>query len=66
LNQFQVGALLVDFGLDGGPVAGSSPPPTGLNVETTPWGANATHFVIDDFVQVHTAIRTGLTARVTR
>ncbi len=66
LNQYQVGAILEDGGLDGGPVPGSNPPPTGLNVETTPWGAGATHFTVDDFAQVRTLITTSLQARVTR
>ena len=38
----EAGAWVI--GLDGGPVPDSNPPPTGLDVETTPWGAGATHF----------------------
>jgi len=62
-NQFQVGTL-ADVFLDGGPVADSDPPPTGLNVETTPWGVNATHFVVDDYAQVRSLIETNFAARL--
>jgi hypothetical protein len=65
LNQFQNGTF-GNFGLDGGPVAGSNPAPTGLDVETTAWGAAATHFVVDDYAQVRNLIQTSLTGRVTR
>ena len=50
----------------GGPVPNSNPPPTGLNVETTPWGADATHYNVDDFQQVLDAIKNSLFPRVTR
>jgi len=63
-NQYQVGTL-ADFFLDGGPVPNSDPPPTGLNVETTPWGAGATHFTVDDFVQVRSFIETNIAALLT-
>lgn len=59
-NHYQHGTLFEDFLLDGGPVTDSVPPPTGLDVETTPWGANATHFEIDDFVQVRDFIEMSL------
>lgn len=52
LNHYQHGSLFQDFNLDGGPVPSSNPPPTGLDVETTPWGAGSTHFTVDDYVQV--------------
>ncbi|MCA9243009.1 MAG: hypothetical protein KDA32_03570 [Phycisphaerales bacterium] len=60
LNHYQHGTLLEDFFLDGGPVPNSNPPPTGLDVETTPWGANSTHFTVDDYVQVRSAIELDL------
>jgi hypothetical protein len=63
-NHYQVGTL-ADFFLDGGPVPNSDPAPTGLNVETTPWGSGATHFLVDDYVQVRTFIETNMAARVT-
>jgi hypothetical protein len=63
-NHYQSGSFS-DFFLDGGPVPNSDPPPTGLNVETTPWGAGATHFQVDDFVQVRSFIETNLVSRVT-
>jgi len=65
VNSYQVGTL-ADFFLDGGPVPGSHPPNSGLNVETTAWGAGATHFVVDDFLQVLDYIRTNLLSRVNR
>lgn len=64
-NHYQVGSL-GDFFLDGGPVPDSDPTPTGLNVETTAWGAGATHFQVDDFVQVRTFIQTNLQSRMSR
>jgi hypothetical protein len=66
LNQYQHGVFLEDFGLDGGPVPDSNPPPTGLDVETTEWGQDATHFTVDDFVQVRDLIQTSLQAGVPR
>lgn len=63
-NHFQVGGFS-DFFLDGGPVLNSDPPPTGLNVETTAWGAGATHFQVDDFSQVRGFIEVNLTLRLT-
>jgi len=65
LNHYQHGTI-GDCWLDGGPVPGSNPPPTGLDVETTPWGAGAKHGTIDDFVQVRNAIVNQLTTRVIR
>jgi hypothetical protein len=63
-NQYQVGSL-ADFFLDGGPVPNSDPPASGLNVETTPWGAGATHFVVDDYPQVRSFIETNFTIWLT-
>lgn len=63
-NHYQVGSLS-DFFLDGGPVPSSDPAPTGLNIETTPWGAGATHFLVDDYVQVRTFIESNLVTRLT-
>lgn len=65
LNHYQHGVFFEDLGLDGGPVPDSNPPPTGLDVETTPWGADATHFEVDDFVQVRDLIEVSLIPRVT-
>ncbi|HPF39578.1 MAG TPA: hypothetical protein P5081_02970 [Phycisphaerae bacterium] len=59
-NHYQHGTLFEDFFLDGGPVTNSIPAPTGLDVETTAWGAGCTHFEIDDFVQVRSFIETNL------
>lgn len=56
LNHYQVGNIFQDLGLDGGPVTDSHPAPTGLNVETTAWGAGSTHFQVDDYVQVRDRI----------
>ncbi len=66
LNQYQHGVFFEDLGLDGGPVPDSNPPPTGLDVETTPWGADATHFEIDDFIEVRDLIEASLEPLVTR
>lgn len=65
-NQYQHGTLLEDFYLDGGPVENSYPVPTGLDVETTTWGAGCTHFEIDDFVQVRDLIEACLLPVVPR
>lgn len=65
-NHYQHGTLFQDFFLDGGPVPNSLPPPTGLDVETTPWGANATHFLVDDYSEVVDFILVNLEARVAR
>jgi hypothetical protein len=62
LNHYQEGSFFEDFLLDGGPVPDSNPPPTGLNVETTPWGANSTHFTVDDYLEVRSAIEGDLTS----
>ena len=62
-NHYQRGTL-ADFFLDGGPVVNSIPPPTGLDVETTPWGAGATHFQVDDFIQVREFIEVNLMAEL--
>ncbi len=59
-NHYQHGTLFEDFFLDGGPVANSIPAPTGLDVETTPWGSGCTHFEVDDFVQVRSFIELNL------
>lgn len=59
-NHYQHGTLFDDFFLDGGPVTNSIPPPTGLDVETTPWGATSTHFEIDDYVQVRDFVEVNL------
>ena len=64
LNHYQHGSIFEDLGLDGGPVPYSIPPPTGLDVETTPWGANATHFQVDDFVQVLGLLESSLQAAI--
>ena len=66
LNHYQHGTLFEDFFLDGGPVPNSNPPPTGLDVETTAWGANSTHFTVDDYVQVRSAIESTLGAQLNR
>jgi len=65
VNQYQHGTLAELF-LDGGPIPGSIPPPTGLDVETTVWGAAATHYTVDDFDQVRDLIRNDLIPRVNR
>lgn len=62
-NHYQVGTL-TDFFLDGGPVPNSNPSPTGLNIETTPWGAGSTHFTVDDYVQVRSYIEANLATRL--
>lgn len=59
-NQFQIGTLFEDLFLDGDLVPGSIPPPAGLNVEDTPWGAKVTHFDVDDLLQVRTFIQDDL------
>ncbi len=64
-NQYQRGSF-ADFFLDGGPVPGSDPPPTGLDVETTSWGVGATHFIVDDFMQVRDFILLNLDLRMSR
>lgn len=66
LNHYQHGTLLEDFFLDGGPVPDSHPPPTGLDVETTAWGAGATHFEVDDFPEVRGLMESTLLPRVLR
>lgn len=64
VNHYQRGSFFEDLGLDGGPVPNSLPPPTGLDVETTPWGAGATHFEVDDFVEVRVFIMSTLIANI--
>ncbi len=64
-NQYQRGSF-ADFFLDGGPVPGSDPPPTGLDVETTFWGVGATHFIVDDYMQVRDFILLNLDLRMIR
>ncbi|GJM23956.1 MAG: hypothetical protein DHS20C16_03710 [Phycisphaerae bacterium] len=66
LNHYQHGTLFEDFFLDGGPVPNSNPPPTGLDVETTPWGASSTHFEVDDFVEVRSLMESTIESSVTR
>jgi len=65
-NHYQIGTFAGDFNIDGGPVPNSDPPPTGLDVETTAWGVGATHFTVDDFVEVRDFIEQGFLPRVTR
>jgi hypothetical protein len=64
-NHYQRGTL-ADFFLDGGPVTLSEPPPSGLDVETTAWGAATTHFLVDDFGEVRDFMQAGLAARLAR
>ncbi len=66
LNHYQHGSFFQDLGLDGGPVTNSNPPPSGLDVETTAWGASSTHFEVDDFIQVRDMLETTLIPQVTR
>lgn len=66
LNHYQRGVFVEDLGLDGGPVPDSNPPPSGLDVETTPWGVGATHFEVDDFVQVLDPLKATLAAALTQ
>ncbi|MBX3396886.1 MAG: hypothetical protein KF841_16145 [Phycisphaerae bacterium] len=61
-NHYQTGTL-ADFFLDGGPVPDSNPAPTGLNVETVSWGVGATHFLVDDYVQVRSYIESNFVSR---
>ncbi len=65
-NHYQNGTLFEDFFLDGGPVPNSFPPATGLDVETTPWGATSTHFLVDDYAQVVEFILDNLESRLSR
>jgi hypothetical protein len=62
-NQFQVGSL-GDFFLDGGPVPNSNPGPSGLNVESTTWGAASSHYDVDDYIQVRDYIQNNLVPRL--
>lgn len=64
-NHYQHGSWADGF-LDGGRVAGSVPPPDGLDVESVSWGMEASHFEIDDFDQVRGLIHAALTDRVSR
>jgi hypothetical protein len=64
LNHYQHGSFFEDLGLDGGPVPDTNPPPTGLDVETTPWGVSSTHFEVDDFVQVLNLLDESLRAAI--
>ncbi len=64
-NHYQRGSF-ADFFLDGGPVSNSNPAPTGLDVETQPFGQGATHFVVDDFSQVTSFIQSALLLQVQR
>lgn len=65
VNHYQHGTL-ADFFLDGGPVPASTPPPTGLDVETVPWGAGATHYLVDDYTEVRDTMLANLEPRVAR
>lgn len=62
-NYYQRGTAGTDYGLDGGPVPGAD---FQLDVETTAWGLNATHYTIDDLAQVIAGIRGLLVPRVVR
>jgi hypothetical protein len=66
VNHYQHGTLVEDFFLDGGPVPNSNPSPTGLDVETTPWGENSTHFIVDDYFEVRNYMEVNFLPRVTR
>ena len=55
-----------DWILRGRPVVGSSPPPTGLQVDTVAWGSGVDHYSIDDLEEVRNFIHTQVTARVSR
>ncbi len=66
LNHYQHGSFFEDFSLDGGPVPNSNPPPTGLDIETTPWGATSTHFEVDDFIEVRSLMESTIENNVTR
>ena len=64
INHFQQGSA-GDIYLDGDIIT------TGgvdfeLDVETTTWGANATHYTVDDFPQVRNKIKTSLKANIGR
>ena len=65
VNHWQNGNLF-DFFLDGGPVNNSIPAPSGLNVQTTPWGASSDHFQVDDYIQVRSLMINELAGRVLR
>ena len=62
MNHYQIGSV-GDGWLDGGPI---NPPGADfqLNVEFIPWGAGATHFIIDDYPQVISNIMNRLLPRV--
>jgi len=64
-NHYQHGTF-ADFFLDGGPVTSSNPAPTGLDVETIFWGVGATHFLVDDYIQVESYIYANLVSRMDR
>ncbi len=71
MNQYQHGVSnplsnFFDYGLDGGPIAAPDTADWELDVETTGWGANATHWNVDDLIQVRNAIVTRLQQRVSR
>ena len=65
VNHYQRGSFS-DFFLDGGPVSGAFPVTDGLDVETTPWGAGATHFLVDDYAEVLGTMRDFFLPRVSR
>ncbi|MYH29304.1 MAG: hypothetical protein F4137_10710 [Acidobacteria bacterium] len=64
-NYYQSGSFRDGF-LDGGPVLGSDPPPSGLNVEDMAWGEGATHWTIDDFDAMQGLIQAALQDRTRR
>jgi len=62
-NFFQRGSFS-DLWLDGGPILGNPGADYEVDVESTVWGAGATHFTVDDLPEVKTAIHDHLLARV--
>ena len=65
MNQYQNGNL-ADLGLDGGPIVNPPGADWELDVETTQWGANASHYTVDDFAEVIDEIMARLIQRVAR
>jgi len=66
MNYYQVAEPGEWPPLQGDQVENSWPPPTGLNVETTSWGAGTTHFTVDDLSEVLSEIRVQLEGRTRR
>jgi hypothetical protein len=67
MNHYQHGQMggdFGDFGLDGGPIDNPEPGDFELDVETTTWGADATHNTIDDLSQVLDQLLTKLLQHV--